>query len=146
MLQGSSVFGRDNSIVLSGKEAGRCNGVQAQSKSAGVNLNAVLTGAQAVGSSHPSDFLARSACGHYGECEKDDFYFALNQADFDGHDRVDEAIGRGVKAVVCERLLPISIPQLIRPRHTYCLRTGLPGSRRKSQSTHESDWRFGCGW
>ena len=86
----------------------------AQNHSAGVKLNDILSNAQCINhSSQNPDLTVRSACGRWDECEENDLYFAINEADIDGHDYVSEAINRGAKAVVCERLLPASVPQYL---------------------------------
>ena len=85
---------------------------QAQSQSAGVKLNDILANAKSVGVNQ-SDFVVRSACGRWDECETGDLFFAINEADIDGHDYIDEATSRGARGVVCERLLPVSIPQFV---------------------------------
>ncbi|MCA9132802.1 MAG: hypothetical protein KDA45_06595, partial [Planctomycetales bacterium] len=46
-------------------------------------------------------------------CQPGDVFFPQHTAAGDEHDLVEEAIERGAVAVVCERLLPVSVPQCL---------------------------------
>ena len=78
--------------------------------STGISLRDVLPEAQAIGA---HDIVFQTACGKWDECETDDLYVAVSETEVDGHDLAQSAIARGTNAIVCERLLPISVPQFI---------------------------------
>src|SRR5262245_35679075 len=59
------------------------------------------------------DIRATSCSADWRACQPGDVFFAVMTADEDGHEHVSEAIARGAKAVVAERLLPVEVPQLL---------------------------------
>jgi len=61
------------------------------------------------------DVLVRSCAFDWRACQSGDTYFALTTADGDGHEAAPQAIERGATAVVAERLLPLSVPQVLVP-------------------------------
>ena len=76
----------------------------------GISLRDVLPEAQAIGA---NDIVFQTACGKWDECEENDLYVAVSEAEADGHDLAQNALARGANAIVCERLLPVSVPQFI---------------------------------
>ena len=54
-----------------------------------------------------------SCCSDPQQCQPGDLFVALMGAEEDSHDLVGLAIERGAIAVVCERYLPIAVPQCI---------------------------------
>jgi len=69
--------------------------------------HAKLIGAQTVGVS--------SCCGKWDECQPGDLYVAILDVESDGHDYCPQAIERGAKAVITERLVATSAPQILVP-------------------------------
>lgn len=47
------------------------------------------------------------------EVKRGDLFFCLTGGKLDGHDYVQEAIKNGAAAIVCERALPVSVPQIV---------------------------------
>ncbi len=47
------------------------------------------------------------------KCRPGDVFVPRHNANVDEHDRVEEAIRRGAIAVVCDRILPVSVPQCL---------------------------------
>ncbi len=80
------------------------------SSSHGIRLADVLTNATFIGI---DDVVATSCCGHWSDCEADDLYVAIVGPDLDGHDFAHEAIRRGARAIVTERLLAVDFPQVL---------------------------------
>ncbi len=78
----------------------------------GIRLTDVLPGARVVGA---QDIVFRSCCGSWQDCQTDDLYVAIVDADHDGHEFTHEAVARGAHAVVTERLLTTRRPECIVP-------------------------------
>lgn len=84
--------------------------LQITGRASGVRLRQILP----AGRMHRSDdFVATRCCIDASACAPGDLFVALTQRRRDGHDEVEEAIERGASAVLCERLLPIDVPQCI---------------------------------
>lgn len=77
-----------------------------------IRLTDVLPNANVVGA---EDIFFSSCCGDWQDCESDDLYVALVEADQDGHEFTNEAVRRGAGAIVTERLLVTNRPQCIVP-------------------------------
>ena len=82
------------------------------SSSHGIRLAKLLNNATFIG---VDDVVAASCCGHWTDCQEDDLYVAIVGPECDGHDFVHEAIQRGARAIVTERLLAVDFPQVIVP-------------------------------
>ena len=78
----------------------------------GIRLTEVLPHARVVGA---DEIIFRSCCGAWQDCQSDDLYVAIVNADHDGHEFTNEAVARGAHAVVTERLLTTRRPQCIVP-------------------------------
>ncbi len=78
--------------------------------SQGISLRSLLPDSQFFGA---NDVYIQTCCGRWDECQENDLYVARVEADADGHEAVELAIGRGAKAVLSERLLAIDVPQCI---------------------------------
>lgn len=76
----------------------------------GIRLRDVLPEAKLFGA---EEIYFRSCCGLWNECQHDDLYIAIVDADQDGHDYTQEAVARGATAIVTERLLTTNRPQCI---------------------------------
>jgi len=76
----------------------------------GIRLRDILPAAKLINS---KDIYFRSCCGLWKDCEQDDLFVALVEADQDGHEFTQEAIKRGAAAIVTERLLSTDRPQCI---------------------------------
>ncbi len=50
---------------------------------------------------------------HWSDCRRGDLFLAIETEDNDGHDDVNRAIARGARAIVTERLLPVTVPQCV---------------------------------
>jgi UDP-N-acetylmuramoyl-L-alanyl-D-glutamate--2,6-diaminopimelate ligase len=84
--------------------------LQITGRASGVRLRQVLP----AGRMHRGDdFVATSCCIDAAQCAPGDLFVALTHAKRDTHDDVHKAIERGAMAVLCERLLPIDVPQCI---------------------------------
>jgi UDP-N-acetylmuramoyl-L-alanyl-D-glutamate--2,6-diaminopimelate ligase len=59
------------------------------------------------------DIVARSCSADWRACRRDDLFVAITTVDDDGHEHVAEAIERGAAAVIAERLLPVTVPQIL---------------------------------
>jgi UDP-N-acetylmuramoyl-L-alanyl-D-glutamate--2,6-diaminopimelate ligase len=59
------------------------------------------------------DIQASSCSADWRACQAGDLFVALTTADDDGHEHVREAIERGATAVLAERLVPSSVPQIL---------------------------------
>jgi UDP-N-acetylmuramoyl-L-alanyl-D-glutamate--2,6-diaminopimelate ligase len=59
------------------------------------------------------DIRATSCSSDWLACRDGDLFVAVTTADDDGHEHVREAIERGAKAVIAERLVPIEVPQVL---------------------------------
>ncbi len=78
----------------------------------GVRLGQILSNAQFIG---VEDVVATSCCGQWDDCQADDLFVAIVGPEHDGHDYSQEAIVRGAKAIVTERLLAVDFPQVLVP-------------------------------
>jgi UDP-N-acetylmuramoyl-L-alanyl-D-glutamate--2,6-diaminopimelate ligase len=77
---------------------------------AGISLRDVLTSARFV---QAPDVRVTACCTSPEECSPGDLFVAVTAANSDGHDWADEAVRRGASAVLAERLLPVSGPQVV---------------------------------
>src|SRR5438034_501668 len=59
------------------------------------------------------DVISQSCCAAGRACRAGDVFFALTTADDAGHERAAEALENGAVAVVAERLLPVTVPQVL---------------------------------
>ena len=75
-----------------------------------IRLSDILPDAKIVGA---DDIFVESCCGDWQDCQSDDLYVALIEADHDGHEFTNEAIRRGAHAIVTERLIMSARPQCI---------------------------------
>ncbi len=75
-----------------------------------IRLNEILPGSKFIGK---GDIRVRSCSSRWDECEPEDLYVAIVDADSDGHEYAHEAVRRGASAIVTERLLAIDRPQCI---------------------------------
>ena len=75
-----------------------------------IRLSDILPDAKIVGA---DDIFVESCCGDWQDCQTDDLYVALIEADHDGHEYTNEAIRRGAHAIVTERLIMSARPQCI---------------------------------
>ena len=78
----------------------------------GIPLVEILPHAKVMGAKSVS---VSSCCGHWDECEPGDLYVAILGADTDGHDFCNQAVENGATAVITERLVATSVPQIIVP-------------------------------
>jgi UDP-N-acetylmuramoyl-L-alanyl-D-glutamate--2,6-diaminopimelate ligase len=78
----------------------------------GIRLKEILPNAQFIGS---KEIVFRSCCGMWKECQPEDLFVAIVDAEQDGHDYTREAISRGASAIVTERLLTTDQPQCLVP-------------------------------
>lgn len=76
----------------------------------GIRLRDIFPEAQLI---NAEEVYVRSCCGHWNDCQADDLFVAIVDADQDGHDFTNEAIDLGASAVVTERLLGTNRPQCI---------------------------------
>ena len=77
-----------------------------------IRLSDILPDAKIVGA---DDIFVESCCGNWQDCQTDDVYVALIEAEHDGHEFTNEAIHRGAHAIVTERLVMSARPQCIVP-------------------------------
>jgi len=61
------------------------------------------------------DIRVTSCCDEARRCRPGDLFVALTTAVADGHEAVDEALGRGAKAILAERQLPVDAPVCVVP-------------------------------
>ena len=61
------------------------------------------------------DIRVSSCCTNPSLCREGDLFVATIGSDQDGHDGVVEATQRGIIGVVCERILPVDVPQCVVP-------------------------------
>ncbi len=108
----------------------------------GIRLTDILPKAKLLGA---EEVYVQSCCGQWNDCEADDLFVAIVGPDSDGHEFAHEAVSRGAKAVVTERLLTVNCPQCIVPdsRAAYgriCQAlAGSPGQRLSSIAISGSD-------
>lgn len=107
-----------------------------------IRLSDILPDAKIVGA---DDIFVESCCGDWQDCQADDVYVALIEAEHDGHEFTNEAILRGAHAIVTERLIMSARPQCIVPdtREAYgriCQAlAGQPSSRLSTIGVSGSD-------
>lgn len=70
-----------------------------------------------------TDIRVSSCCTNPSLCREGDLFVATVTADEDGHEGVEEASRRGIAGVLCERILPVDIPQCIVPNAKSALAT-----------------------
>lgn len=75
-----------------------------------IRLHEILPGSKFIGK---GDFRVQSCCSRWDECERDDLYVAIVDAETDGHEFAREAVQRGASAILTERLLAVDLPQCI---------------------------------
>lgn len=73
----------------------------------GVHLRGLLPKARFLGA---RDIHVQSCTTDASRCRPGDLFVAVVDADRDGHEDATEAVGRGARAVLAERLLPLSVP------------------------------------
>ena len=79
-----------------------------------VSLHSLLSSGQWIGSGRNStDVLVQGCANRLDRVRPGDVFIAVLDDDFDGHDQAQQALDRGAVAVVAERLLPVSSPQLL---------------------------------
>ena len=78
----------------------------------GIPLHEILPHAKLIGAQSLS---VTSCSGKWDECQPGDLYAAILDVDSDGHDYCPQAIERGAKAVITERLVATSAPQILVP-------------------------------
>ena len=76
----------------------------------GIRLRDIFPEAQLI---NAEEVYVRSCCGHWNDCQADDLFVAITDADQDGHDFTNEAVELGASAIVTERLLGTHLPQCI---------------------------------
>ncbi len=75
-----------------------------------VSLRSLLREAVFVGA---DDIRARRCVHKVEQCRVGDIFVPVQGLSADGHDDVEEAVRRGVSAVVAERLMPVAVPQCL---------------------------------
>lgn len=75
-----------------------------------IRLRDILPDAKLVGA---DEIYFESCCGDWRDCQADDLFVALIDAEHDGHEFTSEAIRRGANAIVTERLIMSGRPQCI---------------------------------
>jgi len=78
----------------------------------GISLRRLFPRAQFFGA---SDIYLKSCCGDWRDCQPDDLFVAIQDELGDGHEAVTAAIEKGAAGVLCERMLPIELPQCVVP-------------------------------
>ena len=78
----------------------------------GIPVHEILPHAKLIGAQTVS---VSSCCGKWDECQPGDLYVAILDVDSDGHDYCPQAIDRGAKAVITERLVATNAPQILVP-------------------------------
>jgi len=122
---------------------------QTSNFSGGIPVQDILPGAKLIGA---QDLGVSSCCGQWDECQPGDLYVAILGVETDGHDFCPQAVANGAKAVITERLVATSAPQIIVPdsRQAYAkicqalagspcdrlLTVGISGSVGKTVTTH----------
>ena len=81
---------------------------QTVNTSLGIRLRDIFPEAKLI---NADEVYVRSCCGHWNDCEPDDLFVAIVDAEQDGHDFTNEAIQLGASAIVTERLLGTDRPQ-----------------------------------
>ena len=76
----------------------------------GIRLRDILPNAKVIGA---DEVYFQSCCGMWKDCQADDLFVAIMDADQDGHDFTHEAIDRGATAIVTERLQSTNRPQVL---------------------------------
>lgn len=75
-----------------------------------IRLHEILPGSKFIGK---GEFRVQSCCSRWDECERNDLYVAIVDAENDGHEFAREAVQRGASAILTERLLAVDLPQCI---------------------------------
>lgn len=75
-----------------------------------IRLRDILPDAKLVGA---EEIYFESCCGDWRDCQVNDLFVALIDAEHDGHEFANEAIRRGAGAIVTERLMMSGRPQCI---------------------------------
>ena len=83
---------------------------QTSNVTGGIPVLEILPQARLIGA---QDLGVSSCCGQWNECQPGDLYVAILGADSDGHDFCPQAVANGAKAVITERLVATSAPQVI---------------------------------
>ena len=83
---------------------------QTVNTSLGIRLRDIFPEAKLI---NAEEVFVRSCCGHWNDCQTDDLFVAIVDAEQDGHDFTNEAIQLGASAIVTERLLGTNRPQCI---------------------------------
>jgi UDP-N-acetylmuramoyl-L-alanyl-D-glutamate--2,6-diaminopimelate ligase len=78
----------------------------------GISLRQLLPRAEFIGS---PDIRVSSCSADSRQCQQGDLFVAVVGANTDGHDHIEQALDRGARAVLTERLLPGDFPQCIVP-------------------------------
>ena len=76
----------------------------------GISVQQILPQAKLIGANSVN---VSSCCGKWEECQPGDLYVAILGADVDGHDFCPQAIERGATAIITERLVATSAPQIL---------------------------------
>ena len=79
-------------------------------KERGLSLRQILPSARF---HNVQDMTIEGCSGLWSDCQPNDLFAALVSPDNDGHDDINRAVSPGAKAILTERLLPLSIPQCI---------------------------------
>ena len=76
----------------------------------GIPVGEILPGAKLIGT---QSLNISSCCGQWEECQPGDLYVAILGAEMDGHDYCPQAIENGATAVITERLVATTAPQVL---------------------------------
>ena len=83
---------------------------QTSNVAGGIPVLDILPEARLIGA---NELGVDSCCGQWDECQQGDLYVAILDAEMDGHDFCPQAVAKGAKAVITERLVATSAPQVI---------------------------------
>jgi len=100
----------DANFILAFARQGGLVSTQLLKTNLGIRLRDILPDAQIIGA---KEVYFRSCCGMWEDCQTDDLFVAIMDADQDGHDYTQEAINRGATAIVTERLQSTNRPQCL---------------------------------
>lgn len=76
----------------------------------GIPVRNILPNAKLIGT---QSLNVSSCCGQWNECQPGDLYVAILRAETDGHDYCPQAIENGATAVITERLVATTAPQIL---------------------------------
>ena len=76
----------------------------------GIPVRDILPNAKLIGT---QSLNVSSCCGQWEECQPGDLYVAILGAETDGHDYCPQAIDNGATAVITERLVATTAPQIL---------------------------------